>query len=780
MIDRPHVSHRLHLAFAIGLAITLAAPTARAQGNGVRTRRFALMAGFNDGGPSRPKLQYAVSDAQAMTRVLKTLGGVMPEDVVAVQDATSASLLAALDRMGHMVAAATASGVRREVVVYYSGHSDEQGLLIAGDRISYDDLRRRIQSIPAEVRLAILDSCASGAFTRHKGGVRRPPFLMDSAANTRGHAFLTSSAINEVAQESNRIGASFFTHYLVSGLRGAADVNRDRRVTLQEAYQFASAETLAHTEKTRGGPQHAAYEFDLVGTSDLVVTDVRTTQSTLGLGADLSGRIGVRDGAGNLVVELRKAAGANIELGLEAGTYLVTMEGGTTTFEAEVTLSLGQHVELARLSFHPGRPLEVATARGDGPTKTAEPPAVPPAPPLRSTSIHLGLFPMSGDGEVDVHGFSFGFVADRVGRLSSGLQLSLAANLIDLGMSGAQLTVGANILRGPGSGAQLSVGANIATDWFKGAQMSVGANVVGGEVRGLQASVGANVAGGRLSGAQLGVGANVARAESTGWQVAAGANVATHGLRGAQISAGFNYASAMTGAQLGTINTAGDFGGLQLGVVNVVGANRGGQVGVLNLAGHSRGFTLGVLNIARAHDGEALGVLNLIGNGIHSVALYATESMLCNLSLKLGSRRLYTAFHFAYQPGDALDASQRYTYGTRRYGLGMALGWRQPLAFARFRYVEIEASSLHLRNDFSSNDGGFGSDDDGPLLASLRAQAGIEIGGGLHAIAGISYNVAVGWNGRDLDIAPDFLQSTERSGQTTIRQYPGLLAGIQY
>ena len=43
----------------------------------------------------------------------------------------------------------------------------------------------------------------------------------------------------EAAQESDRICASYFTHYLVSGFRGAADLSGDGKVTLNEAYQFA-------------------------------------------------------------------------------------------------------------------------------------------------------------------------------------------------------------------------------------------------------------------------------------------------------------------------------------------------------------------------------------------------------------------------------------------------------------------------------------------------------------------------------------------------------------
>lgn len=800
-------SFRRGLSAAILATLTLA-PLAATAGSdqpdtGVRMRRFALMAGFNDGGPTRPVLHFATTDAQAMGRVLETLGGVSREDLLIVQEPSRAAFLGALDRLGRQVAAGFAHGVRREVVVYYSGHSDEEGLLIGGDRVSYDELRVRIQAVPADVRLAILDSCASGAFTRHKGGTRRAPFVMDASVNTKGHAFLTSSAVNEVAQESSRIGASFFTHYLVSGLRGAADVNRDRRVTLQEAFQFAAAETLAHTEKTRGGPQHAAYEFDLVGTSDLVVTDVRATQATLALGTDLAGRIGVRDAAGNLVVELRKTGGNTIELGLEAGKYLVTMEGGSSNFEAEVALSLGQHADLARLAFHPGRPLELAVARGDGTTSNAQPAASiaqqAALPPLRSSSVHLGLVPMSGDGDWDIHGLSFGFIADRIGKLSSGMQLSLGANIIDRELDGSQVTVGGNIVRGPAHGLQLSVGFNYASGPFRGAQIVTGVNVVrsdawgaqiasglniatgrasgaqiaaggnvaGDKVHGAQIAAGFNYGGGVLSGAQIAAGFNVVRDDSRGLQLAAGVNLATHAIRGAQIAGGVNLAGAVTGTQLAPINLAQNSDGM--------------QVGVINLATRGSGFNIGVINVAGKLDGEALGVLNLIGDGIHSVAAYATDSMLSNLELKLGSRHLYTSFIFAFHPGDTLAAGeQRFAYGTRRHGFGMGLGWRQPLAMGRLRYFEIEASSLSVRGNFDSNSYGFSNDDnDAPLLASLRALVGFEIYRGLSGIFGISGNTAVAWNGTDLDIGSGFLQGTQHSGRTTVREYPGLLLGIQ-
>jgi hypothetical protein len=736
-------------------------------------RRFALMAGFNDGGPSRPTLRFATTDAQAMSKVLESLGGVSPEDLLLVQDPSRSAFLAAFDRLTKLVTSTSVAGVRREIVVYYSGHSDEEGLLIGRDRVSYEELRARIQAVPADVRLAILDSCASGAFTRSKGGTRRSPFLLDTSVNTKGHAFLASSAINEVAQESNRIGASFFTHYLVSGLRGAADVNHDRRVTLQEAFQFASQETLAHTEKTRGGPQHAAYEFDLAGTSDLVVTDVRSTQATLALGNDLSGRIGIRDAAGNLVVELRKAGGNTIELGLEAGTYVVTMDGGNTGFEAEVALGLGQRADLARLAFHAGRALEVAVARGDAQPSAGEAKAVttlgeqatPPA--LRPAPLHLALAPMSGDDQWDVHGFAFGFLGDRVGKLSSGLQLSLAMNLIDRELSGAQVTVGANVLWGTGRGLQLSVGGNYAAGSFLGAQIATGLNIARGDVRGAQLATGLNLAGSTMSGLQMASGANIASQNSEGAQIAAGFNLAAQSIRGAHIAGGVNLAREVHGAQIAPLNLAGSTSGVQLGVVN--------------LASHGSGFSFGVINVAREHDGETFGVLNLIGNGVHSLAAYATDTMLGNIELKLGSRHLYTAFQFAYQPGDDMAAGpEQFQYKSRRYGLGMGLGYRQPLSLGRLHFLEVEGSALSLRSRFSSHAFGFAREGgDQPLLASLRALVGIAITSELSAIVGVSANTAIAWSGRDLDIGSGLIEATQHSGQATVREYPGVVLGLQ-
>ncbi len=202
----------------------------------------------------------------------------------------------------------------------------------------------------------MLDACASGAITRLKGGRQRQPFLVDESADMRGHAFLTSSSETEAAQESDRIGGSYFTHFLISGLRGAADNSGDGKVTLNEAYQFAFNETLGRTTDTKGGVQHPSYDINLSGTGEVVITDLRQTSATLVLGETLDGRFFVRNARQELVVELNKPYGRRIELGLEPGHYELRVEREPAAFLAKTEVGEGVRVVLEPAQFSPTRP----------------------------------------------------------------------------------------------------------------------------------------------------------------------------------------------------------------------------------------------------------------------------------------------------------------------------------------------------------------------------------------------------------------------------------------
>jgi hypothetical protein len=348
----------------LALLALLPGPAAAA----VPVQRFTLIIGANAGGDERPRLRYAISDAERFARVFAELGGVSPENEIVLKQPRLRDIVDALDLLNkRVVDARRASGGagRTEVLIYYSGHADEQGLLIGADRYSYRTLRDRLDQIPADVRIAILDACASGAFTRLKGGKSRPAFLVDESSTLRGHAFLTSSAATEAAQESDRIKASYFTHYLVSGFRGAADISGDGRVTLNEAYQFAFNETLRRTVDTKGGAQHPSYDINLSGTGDVVMTDVRQTGATIVLGEDLDGRFFIRNASNELVVELYKPRGRKVELGVEPGSYDVRIEQTRGSLLAKTQVAEGGRAVLEPSQFGVAA-VEATRKRGGG------------------------------------------------------------------------------------------------------------------------------------------------------------------------------------------------------------------------------------------------------------------------------------------------------------------------------------------------------------------------------------------------------------------------------
>ena len=358
-----------------------------------RIQRFTLVIGANIGGSDRPRLQYAVSDAERFARVLVELGGVSPENEIVLRQPKLGDVIDGFDRLTAKVESArrsaAASGGRTEVLVYYSGHADEEGLLLGSDRYSYRTLRERLDQIPADVRIAVLDACASGAFTRIKSGKARPAFLVDETSNMRGHAFLTSSAANEAAQESDRIRASYFTHYLVSGLRGAADLSSDGKVTLNEAYQFAFNETLGRTVETKAGAQHPSYDISMSGTGDVVMTDLRQTTATIVLGEELEGRFYVRNSKQQLVVELYKPRGRRVELGVEAGAYEIRLEVPRSVLSAKADVLEGARVVLGPRQF--GKAAVETTHKRGGP----EPPRLAVDGRNRLT-LRFGMWRASG------------------------------------------------------------------------------------------------------------------------------------------------------------------------------------------------------------------------------------------------------------------------------------------------------------------------------------------------------------------------------------------------
>ena len=741
------------------VSLLLAAP---ALAETVAVRRLALLVGVNDGGAERVRLRYAASDARSFDKVLGELGGVAPADRRLVLDVGRAGLLEALGELRARAQAARTSGAARvEVLLYYSGHSDEEGLLLKGERLDYGELRRALEALPADVRIAVLDSCASGAFARAKGGTRRPAFLVDSGNKVKGHAILTSSSEDEISQESDRLGGSYFTHHLLSGLRGAADVTRDGRVTLNEAYQFAFHETLARTEKTRGGAQHPAYDIELAGSGDLVMTDLRATSAGLYLAEALEGRLFVRDEAGNLVVEVEKLAGRPTELGLAPGRYRVRREVASGASEAVFTLVEGQRTPLALAQFQ-GLALEATVARGGG-----EVPAV--ARPERAVvPLAASLFPpvstnqWLAPGRTVENQWALGGV--NGGEALRGLALSLVGNWYTEEARGVLLSTGINVVGGDTSGLLAAPGVNVVRGRFEGLQ-AAGVNVASGEVRVGQVALGVNVAGSALWGVQLAGGGNVTGGSLGGIQGAGGFNVTSGDFDGVQGAAGFNVArGAVRGAQwVMGLNHAGSVTGVQVALLNVGGDVTGAQVGLINVAKVVTGVQLGLVNVSEEVRGVPLGLLSFEKKGQLHVEAWSSDIQLTNLAVKFGGKYVYTTLLAGLGPDDRLQ----------RYSLGLGLGVHLPLGERFWLDGDVAGSLVRRVSDpFASS---------ANVLTQGRLMLGFNLFGRLAVFAGPTCNAFFAWRDEDRFTLSTLPVRQERLGMstTTVQYWPGVQLGVR-
>lgn len=549
-------------------------------------KRLALLVGVNDGGKERTVLRYAGHDVQAVSRVFKELGGMEPEDMLILKDSDSASVVSTLQQFAKKAEKAKESFSRVEVFFYYSGHSDEKGLLLKGKHFEYPHLRAMIEQINADVKISVLDSCSSGAITRKKGGQKISPFLMDSSMKMKGHAFITSSSYDEASQESDRIQGSFFTHYFITGLRGAADMNKDGRVTLNEIYQFAFYETLSRTEKTLSGPQHPGYEIEMAGSGDVVVTDLRQSSSLMVFEESIEGRVSVRDSRGIFVAELQKLAGKPVQLGLEPGKYHVLLSQTGKVLESDVELK-GFSTLVSLQNMKPVFISDRVVKKGDD--------------EIQVIPFSLSLFPPISTGNPDEgkksrHYMAFNLLAGE------------SDELFGLGFGGVNL-----VHQGGGGG---------LVSWW--------ANWVTGDFGGVQASAILNYNAGVFSGVQASAVGNINLKDFSGAQFSAVFNVSGGNFFGLQSSAVLNF-------------NAGDLKGLQLSIVNIS-KSASSQVGILNIALHEvRGLQLGIINIG-GESAVPIGLFNFVKNGDYRFSFWADNLGFAHGGFRTGGKYAYSMF----------------------------------------------------------------------------------------------------------------------------------------
>ncbi|HEY6177498.1 MAG TPA: caspase family protein [Kofleriaceae bacterium] len=336
-----------HALVALGVALAAFGPARPATAEVVR---YAVLVGEDHGSAGERPLRFAETDAERLAEVLADLGDLAAENQVLLRGKGAGAARRAIITVNDRIRTTRRDGDVTVLIVYYSGHADASALHMSGERLELRELEALVRGSPADVRLLIIDACRSGAITRVKGGHPAPPVSLDEPLLGEGLVFLTSSAAGEDAQEADEIGGSFFTHFLVSGLLGAADTNGDGDVALAEAFEFAREQTIMASSRTLAGTQHPTFRYELRGRGDITLTRLgaASKRATLTLPAGLAWLVIADDAQGRVVAEADAARAPRL-LSLRPGRYFVRGRGATALYEGSVRLDHAQTIELASL-----------------------------------------------------------------------------------------------------------------------------------------------------------------------------------------------------------------------------------------------------------------------------------------------------------------------------------------------------------------------------------------------------------------------------------------------
>jgi hypothetical protein len=292
--------------------------------------QYAIVVGANVGGPGQPELKYAEQDARRMADVLTELSGYAARNVVQLTRPTPAQVTSAIENVRARIVADQMAGKVSRLLFYYSGHAKASGLNLGDDEFPLEELRAKLLSLPSKLTVVILDACQSGAFSRVKGANAAADFSINSKSrlDATGIAVLASSTGTELSQESETLQASYFTHHLLVGMRGAADSNHDGRVSVDEGYRYAYNQTLLATAQTAVGGQHVTLEVDLKGHGEIPLSFPQPATAKIELPVTLVGKTTIEHlRSRSIIAEIEKVAGAPIRVAVAPGGYRIVVRG---------------------------------------------------------------------------------------------------------------------------------------------------------------------------------------------------------------------------------------------------------------------------------------------------------------------------------------------------------------------------------------------------------------------------------------------------------------------
>jgi hypothetical protein len=197
-------------------------------------------------------LTYTKDDAYRMYAFYKSPeGGSLPDRQIALlidEDATRKNVIKALQDIYSQ------AGKDDIIIFYFSGHGAEGAFITSefdkNDIEDYkgilwhEELQSVFQQSPAKYKYLIADACHAGSFTKaskQSGTQSRGAFYQAFEQSKGGFVLLLSCMGNEVSLETRGVRQGVFSHYLLRGLKGESDNNKDQVVSVIELFDYVDS-----------------------------------------------------------------------------------------------------------------------------------------------------------------------------------------------------------------------------------------------------------------------------------------------------------------------------------------------------------------------------------------------------------------------------------------------------------------------------------------------------------------------------------------------------------
>ncbi len=182
------------------------------------------------------------------------------------------------------------AGKNDMVMIFFAGHgaTEKDALSPDGDGLEkyilpYDadlkdlyasalpmsEVSKIFSRIYSERLIFIADACYSGASGGRTIGVpgmraNISDAFMDRISSGKGRVIITASGANEVSTEKDDLQHGVFTYFLLEGLKGAADFDKDGIITVDEAYNYVSINVPLATGQAQHPVKKGSVEGQLI------------------------------------------------------------------------------------------------------------------------------------------------------------------------------------------------------------------------------------------------------------------------------------------------------------------------------------------------------------------------------------------------------------------------------------------------------------------------------------------------------------------------------------